>query len=185
MDHPPRVPRLPPYPIQRNKRTRRKLLPATTGPRGGGRTIRSRGHPQPPTSRAQKTIAIPGQVAGVPRKRQHVGTRRKSTDAGTPKRVPPSSPRRTVKRSDDSLQTTSPILASPSTYQTRSYYSLDSPVPFWNLPPPTWDLDAPVQPLPKPKKKPRRRKPKKVATTVEHRHTHAAFCRDPLCVFHR
>src|SRR5216683_6542237 len=139
MDHPPRVPRLPPYPIQQNKRTRRKLLPAATGPRGGGRTIRSRGHPQPPTSRARKTITIPDQMAGISRKRQHVGTRRKPTDAGTPKGVPPSSPRRTDKRRDDSPQNPSPILASSTTYQTRSHYLLnDSTVPFWNLPPPTW-----------------------------------------------
>src|SRR6266853_2419258 len=116
MDHSPRIPRLPSYPIQRNKRTRRKLLPTATGPRGGGGTIRSRDHPQPPTSRARKTITIPGQVARLPRKRQHVGACGKPTDAGTPERVSPSSPRRTDKKGDDSLRTTSPILASPSTY---------------------------------------------------------------------
>src|SRR5216683_6356543 len=116
-------------------------------------------------------------MAWVPRKRQHMGARRKSADASTPKRVPPSSPRRTDKRSDDSLQNASPILASPSTYQTRSYYSLDSPVPFWNLPPPTWNLDAPAQPPPAKKK--RRKSRKKAPAPVEHRHTYAAFCRDP------
>ena len=182
MDDPPCFPRLPSYPIQRNKRTRQKLLPAATGPRGRGRTIRSRGHPQPPTSREGETIAIPGQVAWIPRKRQHVGTSRTPADASTPKRVPPPKPRRTYKKGDHSQQNTSPILASPSTYQTRSHYSLDSPVPFWNLPPPTWNLDEPVQPAPK--KKPKHRKPKK-ATPVEHHHTHATFCRDPLCMFHR
>src|SRR5712671_4796649 len=125
----------------------------------GGRTIRSRGHPQPPMSREGETIAIPGQVAWIPRKRQHVGTSRTPTDANTPKRVPPSKPHRTDKRSDVSLQTAFPILASPSTYQTRSHYSPDSTVPFWNLPPASWDLDTPVQPPPK--KKTRHRKPKK------------------------
>src|SRR6266851_71757 len=120
-------------------------------------------------------------MAWVPRKRQHVGARRKSTDASTPKRVPPSSPRRTDKKHDDSPQTTSPILASSSTYQTRSHYSLDSLVPFWNLPPPMWNLDTPDQPPPK--KKAKRRKSKKAPTVVEHHHTHATFCRDPLCVF--
>src|SRR5216683_486412 len=166
MDHPPRVPRLPPYPIKRNKRTRRKLLPATTGPRGGGRTIRSRGHPQPPTSREGKTIAIPGQVARVPRKRQHVGASRTLANAGTPKRVSSSKPRRTYKERGNCRQNASSILASPSTYQTRSHYSLDSPVLFWNLPPPTWNLDTPDQPTPKKKTK-RRRKAKK-STPVEH-----------------
>src|SRR6266851_6286518 len=135
-------------------------------------------------SRARKTIAIPDQMAWVPRKRQHVGTRRESTDAGTPKGVSPASPRRTDKKGDDSLQTVPPILASPSTYQTRSHYLLDSPVPFWNLPPPTWNLDTPDQ-LPPKKKKAKCRKSKKTPAVVEHRHTHAAFCRDPLCVFHR
>src|SRR6266851_7585310 len=110
-------------------------------------------------SSARKTIAISDQVAWVPRKRQHVGTRREPTNAGTPKRVPPSSPRRTYKKGGDALQTASPILASPSTYQTRSHYLLDSPALFWNLPPPTWDLNTPVQPPPK--KKAKRRKPKK------------------------
>ena len=149
----------------------------------GGRTIRSRGHPQPPTSREGKTIAILGQVARIPRKRQHVGTSRTPADAGAPKRVSPPKPRRTDKRSSDSQQNASPILASPSTYQTRSHYSLDSPVPFWNLPPPTWNLDTPVPPVPK-KKKAKHRKPKP-RPPVEHRHTHATFCRDPLCMFHR
>src|SRR5216683_7569139 len=181
MDHPPRVPRLPPYPIQQNKRTQRKLLPAATGPRGGGRTIQSRGHPQPPTSREGKTIAIPGQVAGISRKRQHVGTSRTPTSASTPKRVPPSKPRRTYKRSSDTRRNASPNLASPSTYQTRSHYSLNSPVPFWNLLPPTWNLDMPTQPTPTKKAKCRRTRPR---PPVEHRHTHAAFCRDPLCIFH-
>src|SRR5216683_5801802 len=114
MDHPPRVPRLPPYPIKRNKRTRRKLLPATTGPRGGGRTIRSRGHPQPLTSREEKTIAIPGQVARLSRKRQHVGTSRTPSNAGTPKRVSPSKPRRTYKKGGDTQRKASPILAAPT-----------------------------------------------------------------------
>src|SRR5216683_6374580 len=45
----------------------------------GGRTIRGRGHLQPPTSWQGETIAIPGQVARLPRKRQHVGCYRLST----------------------------------------------------------------------------------------------------------
>src|SRR5216683_3316385 len=139
----------------------------------GGRTIRSRGHPQPPMSREGETIAIPGQVAWIPRKQQHVGTSRTPTSTGTPKRVSPSKPRRADKRRNGPLQNTSPILASTSTYQTRSHYSLDSPVPFWNLPPPTWNLDMPDQPPPKKKAK-HRRKSKKTTTDVEHRHTHAA-----------
>src|SRR5216683_7027642 len=150
----------------------------------GGRTIRSRGHPQPPMSREGETIAIPGQVARIPRKRQHVGTSRTSANAGAPKRVPSSKPRRTYKRRDDSRRKASPILASPTTYQTRSHYTLDPTVPFWNLPPPTWDLDTPVQPT-LPKKTKCRRAKKRTAAPVEHRHTHATFCRDPLCVFHR
>src|SRR6266851_4919518 len=134
-------------------------------------------------SRARKTIAIPGQVAWIPRKRQHVGTRGKPTNTGAPKRVPPSSPRQRYKRRGESPQNASPILASPSTYQTRSHYLLDPPAAFWSLPPPTWNIDTPVQPLPK--KKAKRRKSKKTTpTVVEHRHTHAAFCRDPLCIFH-
>src|SRR5216683_8347928 len=147
----------------------------------GGRTIRSRGHPQPPMSREGETIAIPGQVARIPRKRQHVGTSRTSANAGAPKRVPSSKPHRTYKRRDDSRRKASPILASPTTYQTSSHYSLDSPVPFWNLPPPTWNLDPPDPPAPKKKAKHRKPKPR---PPVEHRHTHAAFCRDPLCIFH-
>src|SRR6266851_6177012 len=88
-----------------------------------------------------KTIAIPGQVAQLPQKRQHVGTSRTPTGAGAPERVSPSSPHQTYKNRNAPRRKASPILASPSTYQTHSHYTLNSPALYWNLPPPTWNLN--------------------------------------------
>src|SRR5216683_5326898 len=113
-----------------------------------------------------------------------MGTSRTPTDAGAPQRVSPSSLHQTYKSHDVPQRKVSPILASPSTYQTRSHYTLDSPALYWNLPPLTWNLNDGSSPeLPPRRKKARRRKPKK-QPPVKHRQTHAAFCRDPLCPFH-
>src|SRR6266853_4990976 len=89
MDHIPHVSRVASYPIQQNKRIWRKLFLTTTRPHGRHRTIRGQDHPQPPTSREEKTIAILSQVAGLPRKRQHVGASRTPPNSAPPLRVSP------------------------------------------------------------------------------------------------
>jgi hypothetical protein len=82
------------------------------------------------------------------------------------------------------VESPSSKLATP-TYRTKSYYTLDSPALYWNLPPPTWKLDEePIDPVPPKPKKKRTRKHRQPPQPLEHKHTHAAFCRDPLCAYH-
>jgi hypothetical protein len=99
--------------------------------------------------------------------------------------IPQAPTSRGYKESGNSQKSPSSNLAT-STYRTKSYYPLDSPTLYWNLPPPTWDLDNVLTgespSTPKKKRKRRRRQP---AQPLEHKYTHAAFCHDPLCVYHR
>ncbi len=149
MDHPPCVPCITPYPIQQNNRIWRKLFVASPGPCAGRRTIQSQGHLQPLTSWEEKTIAIPGQVAGVSQKQQHMGTSRTPTNSTTPKGVLPPPPPQQYKEDEYTTKTTSSILAS-SSYCTRSYYNVNSPTLYWNLPLPMWNLDDDALELPAP-----------------------------------
>jgi hypothetical protein len=68
MDNSPRVSRMITNPIRGNNRTWPQLFATATQPRRRRRTIRSRDHPEPPMSRTRKTITIPPQVEGIPRK---------------------------------------------------------------------------------------------------------------------
>ncbi len=124
-------------------------------------------------------------MEGVPWKQQHMGTSRQPADSYPPKRISPSPPPQKHKKGDLTPSTVSPNLASLS-YRTHSFYNLDSPALYWNLPPPTWNLndDALEPPAPSPKKK-KRRKGKQWSQPVEHHYTHTTFCRDPLCVYHQ
>jgi hypothetical protein len=79
MDNSPRVSHIITNPICGNNRTRPQLFATATRPRQRRRTIRSRDHPEPQTSQTHKTITIPPQVEGIPRKRQHVGASSAST----------------------------------------------------------------------------------------------------------
>ncbi len=76
-------------------------------------------------------------------------------------------------------ETRSPILAS-SSYCTCSYYNLNSPALYWNLPPPMWNLDDNSLEPPTPRKKSKHQKPKKKPQPLKHHQTHATFCHDPL-----
>jgi hypothetical protein len=72
-------------------------------------------------------------------------------------------------------------------YQTRSTYQLAEPS-WFDLPPPTWNLDddtlTPLTPqvTRQRRKKANKRKPNK--QPLEHKYTHATFCQDLSCVYH-
>src|SRR5712671_6501454 len=109
----------------------------------------------------EKTIAIPNQVARVPQKQQYMGTSRTPANLTAPQGVSLLPPSQQYKEGDHIVETISPILAS-SSYHTRSYYPLKSPALYWNLPPPTWNLDdkALKPPIPHQKKQKRCRNKK-------------------------
>jgi hypothetical protein len=78
----------------------------------------------------------------------------------------------------------SPKLA--PTYQTHAHYLLNNSPPWYQLPPPTWNLDADDAPLPTPspaKQRPHRCRKCKTEP-LEHKYTHEAFCNLPNCSYH-
>src|SRR6266851_1927628 len=101
-----------------------------------------------------------------------------------PQEVSPLPSSQQYKEDNHLVETTSPILAS-SSYCTRNYYNIDSPALFWNLPPPTWNLDDDTLEPPPLWQKPKCQKNKKKAQPLKHKYTHTTFCWDPLCTFHR
>src|SRR6266851_7293819 len=113
-----------------------------------------------------------------------MGTSRTFANSTTSKGVSPPSPHRKHKRCNLSTGGASPILAT-STYQTRSHYTLDSPALYWNLSPPTWNLDNDSNALepPVPQKNQKYHRHRK-QPPLQHSQTQAAFCHDPLCAFH-
>src|SRR6266851_756758 len=106
-----------------------------------------------------------------------MGTSRSPASSTPHKRISSPAPPQKYKKGHLEPPTLSPNLASPS-YRTCSYYTLNSPAPFWNLLPPTWNLgdDVLKPPTPSPKKKCQRNKWK--AQPIKHRHTYATFCQD-------
>ena len=84
-------------------------------------------------------------------------------------------------------KSTVPNLA-PS-YRTRSTYQLAEPS-WFNLPPPTWNLDDDTLTPPAPQATRQRRKKastkkKSNKPPLEHKYTHTAFCQDLNCTYHR
>jgi hypothetical protein len=72
------------------------------------------------------------------------------------------------------------------TYQTHAHYLLNDSPPWYQLPPPTWNLNADDTSLPTPsppKRKPRQCRKRK-SEPLEHKYTHAAFCDCPNCPYH-
>src|SRR6266851_6406486 len=132
----------------------------------------------------EKTITISGQVVGIPRKRQHIGTSRTPANSAAPQGVPLLPSPQQHKKAECPAETASSILAS-SSYCTCSHYPINSLALFWNLPPPMWNLDNDALEPPTPQKKPRCQKNKKKAQPLKHSQTHATFCWDPLCIYHR
>jgi hypothetical protein len=73
------------------------------------------------------------------------------------------------------------------TYRTHAHYLLNDSPPWYQLPPPTWNLDTDDTALPAPSssnQKPRQRSKRK-AKPLEHKYTHEAFCNLPNCTYHR
>jgi hypothetical protein len=92
MEHPSSIPRFPPNPICRDKPPRSELLPTTSRHHNRRERIRSGDNKKPPLLWETKEVAISPQMEGVPRERQHLGTRDSSTRPSISQTIPRKAP---------------------------------------------------------------------------------------------